>query len=268
MGDVMAPSTPAPMEVAHAGDMTTAGEPQMAYGGTGESIDFEKRPDVDEIMIRALDLTVDPDTTYRFRVRTVVYNPNLGREDVSPGIDTKTIELNGPWSEPTEEVTMPPDVATYALNRQPNVPRKLDQVHFEVARWAPDTGVTVVKSFDAAPGEIIGEVSNTAVPVAAEAGTKKPVNMRIDFNSHQVVLDVMGGNQPIPPLGSGVGGRLEVPALSLVVRRDGAVVVRNQAQDVHDQVRKKIADNFSRDLKEAEEDKKKKHKKGGENRNP
>ena len=80
-------------------------------------------------MIRALDFTVEPDTTYRFRVRIVVYNPNLGREDVSPGVDTKTVELNGPWSEPTEEVTMPPDVATYALNREPNVPRKLDQVN-------------------------------------------------------------------------------------------------------------------------------------------
>lgn len=78
-------------------------------------------------------MTVEPDTTYRFRVRTVVYNPNLGREDVSPGVDNKQVELNGPWSEPTEEVMMPPDVATYALNREPNVPRKLDQVNFQVA---------------------------------------------------------------------------------------------------------------------------------------
>ena len=230
-------------------------------GGTGESIDFEKKPDVDEIMIRSLDLTVEPDTTYRFRVRTVAYNPNLGREDVSPGVDTKTVELNGPWSEPTEEVTMPPDVATYALNREPNVPRKLDQVNFEVARWTPEDGVTIVKRFPAAPGELIGEVSSVAVPIADGEG-KKSVTKKIDFNSHQLVLDVMGGEQPIPPLGPGTGGRLPVPALSLVVRRDGAVVIRNQANDLHDQVRKDMADNFSRDLKTAEEEKKKK-KKGG-----
>ena len=243
------------------------GRMTMAMGGTGESIDFEKKPDVDEIMIRALDLTVEPDTTYRFRVRTVAYNPNLGREDVSPGVDTKTVELNGPWSEPTEEVTMPPDVATYALNREPNVPRKLDQVNFEVARWSPEDGVTVVKRFPAAPGELIGEVSNVSVPIA-DGADKKLVNKRIDFNSHQLVLDVMGGDQPIPPLGPGTGGRLSIPALSLVVRRDGAVVIRNQANDVHDQVRKDMADNFDRELKAAEEAKKKKKKGGGAEANP
>ena len=63
---------------------------------------------------------------------------------------------------------MPPDVATYALNREPTVPRKLDQVKFQVARWTPEDGVTVVKRFPAAPGEIIGEVSSVAVPIADE----------------------------------------------------------------------------------------------------
>jgi hypothetical protein len=233
----------------------------MPGGAPGETIDFEKR-DVDEIMIRALDLTVEPDTTYRFRLRIVVYNPNLGHEDVSPGVDTKSVELFGPWSDPTEEVTMPPDVATYALAKEPTVPRKLDQVNFEVARWTPDSGVTVVKRFPAAPGEIIGEYSRVAVPITDETGKKVPKNQPVDFNSHQVVLDVMGGDQTIPPLGPGATGRLSVPALALVVRRDGAVVVRSQANDVHDQVRKDMADNFARELKAAEDEKKKKNQPG------
>jgi hypothetical protein len=251
---------PQPME---APPMVTSGSAGMAMlggyggGGTGESVDFEKR-DVEEIMIRALDLTVEPDTTYRFRVRVVVYNPNLGREDISPGVDTKSVEIFGPWSDPTEEVTMPPDVATYALNKEPPVPRKLDQVNFEVARWTPDNGVTVVKRFPAAPGEIIGDYSTAAVPITnLETGRKEPKPQRVDFNSHQVVLDVMGGDQPIPPLGPGAVGRLSVPAVALVVRRDGAVVIRSQASDVHDQVRRDMADNFARELKAAEEEKKK-----------
>ena len=251
--------------------MMPAGEPAMAMatgvGGTGESIDFEKRPDVDEIMIRALDLTVEPDTTYRFRVRIVVYNPNLSREDVSPGVDTKTVELFGPWSEPTEEVTMPPDVATYALNREPTVPRKLDQVNFEVARWTPEDGVTIVKRFPASPGELIGEVSSVAVPIAdgdhQEGGEQEN---RLQQPSARPRRD---GGRPADPaarVGPGTGGRLSIPALSLVVRRDGAVVIRNQANDLHDQVRKDMADNFARDLKTAEEEKKKKKKGGGAQR--
>ena len=81
-------------------------------------------------MIRSLDFTVDPDKTYRFRMRIVVFNPNRNREDVSPGIDTKSPELFGPWSEPTNEVTMPPDVATYAMKKvqAPRANQRADQV--------------------------------------------------------------------------------------------------------------------------------------------
>src|SRR5690606_39243182 len=44
----------------------------------------------DRIMVRSLDFTVDPDSVYRYRVAIVVRNPNLGRENVSPGTDTTT----------------------------------------------------------------------------------------------------------------------------------------------------------------------------------
>jgi hypothetical protein len=223
------------------------------YAGSSESINFEKTEEK-EIMVRALDFTVEPDATYRFRVRLVVYNPNLNREDVSPGVDTKSVELFGPWSEPTEEVSMPSDVATYALNKEPLVPRKLDQVKFEVARWTPEDGVTIVKSFTAAPGEIIGEVQSADLPMLDSSG-KRAVSKKIDFNSHQLVLDVMGGDQPIPALGPGTAGKLPVPAISLVVRPDGTVVVRNQANDLHDQVRKDMESNYKRGLKDLEKKK-------------
>jgi hypothetical protein len=238
--------------------------PAMAMEGTsggmygpGESINFEKT-EADEVMIRALDFTAEPDTTYRFRVRIVVFNPNRGREDIAPGVDKDSVELFGPWSEPTEEVTMPSDVATYAINKEPVVPRKLDLVNFEVARWTPDDGVTVVKRFPAAPGEIIGEYRSADVPTN-DNGVTKTHSRRIDFNSHHVVLDVIGGDQPIPALGPGAsGGRLAVPAVTLLVRPDGAVVVRNQASDLHDKVRKDMWDNYNRELKAAEDEKNKK----------
>jgi hypothetical protein len=267
----MMPGSGAPMDTGP-GAMATSGSarametvpPPMAesgmgtsgYGGATEAITFDKT-EVDEIMIRALDFTVEPDTTYRFRVRIIVYNPNRQREDISPGVDTASVELFGPWSEPTEEVTMPSDVATYALNKQPPVIKKLDLVNFQVARWNPDTGVTVVKQFDAAPGELIGEVRSAEVPIIKN-GVPTNVSQRIDFNSHQLVLDVMGVDLPIPPLGPGTGGRLTAPVVALVVRPDGAVVIRNQASDLRDQVRKDMLDNYNRKVKEADEAKKKK----------
>jgi hypothetical protein len=249
----MATPEPPPMMEMAGGGM------EGMYGGGAESTNFEHN-DSPELMLRALDFTVDPDATYRFRVRIVVYNPNRGREDVSYGEDTKSVELFGPWSEPTEEVTMPPDVATYALAKEPTIPRKLDQVKFEVVRWLADDGVTVVKPFTAAPGEIIGEVRSADLPILDKSG-KKPENRRVDFNSHQLVLDAMGGNQPMPPLGPGLGSQFAVPATSLVVRPDGSVAVRSQANDAHDQVRRDIYDNYTRAVKDLE-------KKGDKGANP
>jgi hypothetical protein len=78
-------------------------------GGGGDDMNFPQSQ-ADKVMIRSLDFTVDPDTTYRFRLRVVVFNPNYSREDVNPGVDTKAVELHGPWSESTGEVTMPADI--------------------------------------------------------------------------------------------------------------------------------------------------------------
>ncbi|HMB08689.1 MAG TPA: hypothetical protein VKP69_33780 [Isosphaeraceae bacterium] len=215
--------------------------------GAVEDTNFPKT-DADTIMIRALDFTVEPDKTYRFRVRIVVYNPNRDREDVAPGVDHKSFELFGPWSDPTAGVTMPPDVATYVLSKTPPAGKRADQVHFQVTRWNAENGVTVVRTFDAGPGEIVGELRTADVPASDGTG-KKP--MKIDFNSHEVVLDTTGGYQPLPPLGVG-GAPLAVPVTSLLVHPDGTVVLRNQADDLHDEVRKDTASNYERELNESD----------------
>ena len=40
------------------------------------------------------------------------------RGDVAPGVDNTSEELVGPWSEPTDEVTVPADVTVYALKKR------------------------------------------------------------------------------------------------------------------------------------------------------
>ncbi|MEA2500605.1 MAG: hypothetical protein QOD01_716, partial [Actinomycetota bacterium] len=107
--------------------------------------------------------------------------------------------------------------------------------------------------FSASPGEIIGEVKSADLPILDAAG-KKPQSMRVNFNSHQLVLDVMGGNlpMPVPPLGPNLGSQFAAPGMAFVVRRDGSVAVRSQASDVSDQVRKDIVDNYIRTLKDLE----------------
>ncbi len=216
-------------------------------GATGEDTNFAKT-EADTIMIRSLDFTAEPDTTYRYRVRIVVFNPNFEREDVNPGVETKKKTLYGPWSEPSEEVTMPADVTAYAYKPAPNA-KKSDvvPVQFQVTKWNPDDGVTVVKTFDASPGDIIGEPRTTDVPVSDGSGKK---STKIDFNSRQILLDSAGGTQAMPKVGASVNF-FEVPAVSLLLRPDGSVVLRNQASDSMDEVRLDIESNYKKEIEES-----------------
>lgn len=72
----------------------------------GEAVDDGRHPGpwrdlAPVLMIRALDFTVAPGQTYRYRARVVLINPYYDRQH--PG-DRKYLE--GPWSEATEAVTI------------------------------------------------------------------------------------------------------------------------------------------------------------------
>ncbi len=212
-----------------------------APGDTGNYWKSEEK----RVMIRALDFTPQPDNNYRYRVRIVVFNPNHNRDDVAYGTDTKAAELFGPWSEPTDEVNMPADVAAYAMGTLPSSKSDM-KVNFQVIRFEEQSGVTIPHKFPASPGEIIGEVSSAEIPTSEGTGKKiKPV----DFNTHQIVLDVVGGQQPLPA--GFPGGMLDRPALTLLLRPDGSVMARTEAEDVSNEVRKDIDRNYSREIKES-----------------
>jgi hypothetical protein len=237
--------------------MGSGGMPGMMGGSSGmmgggamggeENTDFPKS-EAPKLMIRSLDFTADPDTTYRFRVAIVVFNPNYQREDVSPGTDTKKVELRGPWSEPTDEVTMPADVTAYALDKFPSGEgsKRSDLVQFQITRWNPDDGVTVVRTLEYGPGQIVGETRSAPIP---SSEGEKAKSKQIDFNTRQVVLDETGGPHPIAQVGAN-GAPLDVPVLSLLVRPDGSVILRDETNDRPDPVRKDMADNYTREIKE------------------
>ena len=74
------------------------------------------------------------------------------------------------------------------------------KMRFQVIRFHPADGVTVPRPFEAGPGEIIGEPKTADIPVSDGTGKKSKT---IDFNSHQIVLDIFankktGGYQPLP----------------------------------------------------------------------
>jgi len=213
--------------------------------GPIDDMNFTKHEDP-TLMVRSLDFTVEPDTTYRYRVRIVVVNPNKDHTDVNPGVDTESKELLGPWSEPTEVVSVPADVAAYAMAPE-TVPRRDDLVSFQIVKFDPSTGQTVVKYDVAGPGEIIGEYGTVPMPSSEGSG---PKTAQIEFNSRAVVLDALGGRQRIPDIGV-ERVPFEVPAVAMVVEPDGSVVVRSQALDKADEVRKDMESNYKQAIEDS-----------------
>jgi hypothetical protein len=234
------------------------GPGSMGAGGDPEESNFTKHEEK-ALMLRSLDFTVDPNTTYQFRVRIVVVNPNKDHTDVNPGVDVESKELLGPWSQPTDPVTVPADIAAYANTPEP-ASRRNDQVNFEVIKWDTGTGQTVVKNDIAAPGEVVGEYGTVQVPNADGEGAK---STPLDFNSRAIVLDTIGGRQKLPEIGV-ERNPFEVPAIAMVVEPDGSVVIRSQAIDRADEVRKDMDANY----KQAIEDSVKKREPGGGSRMP
>jgi hypothetical protein len=210
------------------GMMGMAGALGGRAGGSGGPADTEfARSNADEVMVRALDFTVEADAVYRYRVCIVVRNPNYGWETVAPGEDTTSEEKEGPWSKPSDMVSIPDDVTTYAVRLAP--PGNKDKITFQVARWNPDDGVTIVKNYDVEPGEVIGDRSSGLVP--GPLG-KDPVAKPVDYTSRQILLDAVGGSKLAGSEGEKV--RIELPAQALVMRSDGALMLRDEAHDKSD----------------------------------
>ena len=61
------------------------------------------------VMIRALDFTPQPDNSYRYRVRIVVFNPNHNRDDVINTASTPSPpSSSAPGASPPMRSTCPP----------------------------------------------------------------------------------------------------------------------------------------------------------------
>jgi hypothetical protein len=227
------------------GDDSTPG-----MGGLGGSAEANyPKTDAETVLVRAIDYTVEPDSVYRYRLRIVVNNPNYKRQNVAPGVDNTSKELTGPWSEPTASVDVLDDVATYALGKAPQpAERKSAAVQFQVVRWDAVTGLTIVKTFDHAPGQIVGDVIAAAVPKHPDF--KGTTSQTVDFVTRQIMLDAVGGDRSLALLGQ-EGKRLNAPAAALLIRPDGLLVLRDQVRDAASGEVKEMDEIYRKTLEDA-----------------
>lgn len=241
------------------GMMGSGSEFGSMFGGpTGSEIDTNfPKSDADKLMVRLIDFLVEPDATYRYRVRTVVANPNFNSSSVMPGVDIDSRELAGPWSDPTDPIHVPPDVATYVVDFAPSAADLLrdDLVQFQIVRWEPENGLTIVRRLSSAPGEVIGEKIDSEVP---DLKNKKRIRQNVDFTSHRLLVDASGGSRPISNLRLGLRRpQFDAPAQALILRADGSLVLRDQAGDANDGEMEEMKAIYEQELEDAKEDKEK-----------
>ena len=227
-------------------------------GGTNAEAANYPKSDLPKLMVRSLDFTVDAEATYRYRARVVIANPNHDREDIAPGVDASKKEIEGDWSEPTDLVSVPPDVATYAINKTISGTGGMgsDDVRFQVATWDPSDGQTLVKAFDVGPGMVIGDEAQVKVP---DADGKKVTQAKKNFTSRQVVLDTEGGTRSLEQLGV-PGPGFDVPALAVVLRPDGTMAIRSESRDKRDPSMNEMLNDYTKAIKDVESGKPKKKK--------
>jgi hypothetical protein len=224
--------------------MMMGGGPGMGPGGPADPT--FPRTDAERIMVRGLDFTVAPDTAYRYRVRIVVRNPNKGWDTVAPGTDSKSDELFGPWSEVTEAVAIPADVATFALGKS-TTSRRDDAIEFQVVRWNPSDGITVVTRVSGAPGQVIGGPDTARVPNEDGKGT---TSKAIDFTSRQLLIDTVAAQRPLAGMGT-PGVVFDAPVQALIIRPDGTLVLRDEARDTADDQRAQLKNLYDQILDDA-----------------
>jgi hypothetical protein len=111
---------PPGMQPGAAGDSARGMRP-MGLGpmGNGEGAGYDPNGQLvvpEYLLMRYLDVTVEPGKAYRYRVRIRVANPNFGRKDVAWAALAADKELKSDWVMVDKAVEVPPELYYYAID--------------------------------------------------------------------------------------------------------------------------------------------------------
>jgi hypothetical protein len=159
---------------------------------------FTGQVDIDNLLLRFIDVAIEPGYTYEYRIRVRMLNPNFGRtSEVSNPNDAKVERLFSRWFEirntKTSTITIPPeqfvyavDVASYRKSVEETYSKERDlrerlqvkdtQAVIEICRWLQDVrvdsgtqrepvGAWVVADVPVGRGEYIGRKTYVKLPL-------------------------------------------------------------------------------------------------------
>jgi hypothetical protein len=215
-----------PMQAANPYGGPGAGGPGV--GGPGGSTG----PLVEHRLFRFFDFTVEPNKTYRYRVKLVLWNPNAG-------VPTRYLEnydfANGltreaDWSEPS------PPIPVIAGNRllagAVTPPGRTEQTAKVLAKqFDANLASEIRRVFDISRGSIMNE-SGVKIGLPQDAGQPTAEPTEVDFETNAVVLDMFGGDKlPGAKSSRSLSDQARIPGHILVLDSDGQLKTLVQAID-------------------------------------
>jgi len=223
--------------------------------GIDEEEATEEFQEVEHLLFRFFDFTVQPGKHYRYRVKLVLANPNFGMLPhflEKEGMEkVKTLETD--WSDPSPSVAVPLDSQVLAVSaRGSDGTATVMLVRFEekdgaaaaeefatVARGqflnyldrpfpehALPGAMPTMGSAAGYPGGMMGPMGMPYAPGAAAKSEDAP-ERKVNYITNALLLDVMGGGR-LP----GKDRSLVEPGSILLLDAEGKLVVRNELDDL------------------------------------
>lgn len=151
-------------------------------------------------LFRFYDYTVENDKMYRYRVKVVLKNPNVGvakrflkRPELAEGERRESA-----FSEPSPTAVVPPN--SRVLAGDVLAPRGLNEAKAKVLviKWEPEKAVEVPHEFELVRGAFIN-YPDTEAHIPLPGQTDKTVAGKISFETNTLLVDVMGGEPVTRP---------------------------------------------------------------------
>jgi hypothetical protein len=231
-------------------------------------------PDADlvlpkNVLVRFLDLTVKPGSTYEYRLKIKMANPNYKQKNVAYQKLAEKKEIEAAEWTVVPKVTVPHEAVWYVSDEKPDKDKATVQVH-EWLATDRESGVPVgdwaiLEKTAAYRGEYIGRTHDVEVPIwrTENEGYELAAKVGSKFGVRKIPVDftVRAGNAQEPNLlididgGKGVQNRIEMrnpdgklvsrmvtddsPVQLLVLTPEGMLILRNSADDIANEEREK-----------------------------
>lgn len=225
----------------------------------GEEEEIEEVQEVEHMLFRFFDFSVQPGKHYRYRVKLVLANPNYGMLPhflEKDGME-RVKALEADWSDPSPVVSVPLDSQILAVAAKPDGTASLMVVRFQeldgvaaaeefatvqrgqflnyLGRPMPETATRGVMPGMGGMGPMgdmgsaggmgpAGMMYGTGTPAKRDEDAPEP---KVDYITNSLLLDVAGGGR-LP----GKDRSIAEPASILLMDSEGRLVVRNELDDL------------------------------------